>query len=110
MLSFDEPDLLYDVSDHDESDSGSSGTCAFPFHFDESVGRVGDSAGHVTVPLVMFVACVLAFFFNRNRGNWSRCSDSCALTKRSQIKRPSTHRNLLSPKILIFLPSFNISF
>ena len=47
MLSFDESDFLDDDSDNAGSESGSAGTCAFPFDFDESVGFVGDSVGHV---------------------------------------------------------------
>ena len=35
--------FLNDESENDGSESGSAGTCAFPFCFDESVGRVGDS-------------------------------------------------------------------
>ena len=38
-------DLLDDESNDDGSDSGSSGTCAFKFRFDESVGSVGGSVG-----------------------------------------------------------------
>ena len=47
MLSFYELYFLDDESDNDGSDSGSAGTCAFPFCFDGSVGRVGDSVGRV---------------------------------------------------------------
>ena len=56
MISFVESDSLNDESENDGSDSGSAGTCAFPFDFDESVGcvgvsigRGGDSFGHVCV-------------------------------------------------------------
>ena len=47
LVSFDKLDFSGDESDNDGSDSGFDGTCAFPFRFDESVGRVGDSVGHV---------------------------------------------------------------
>ena len=40
LLSLEESDLLDDESENDGSDSGYSGTCAFPLSFDESVGRV----------------------------------------------------------------------
>ena len=40
FLSSDESDFLYDGSDDDGSDSGSSGMFTFPLRFDESVGRV----------------------------------------------------------------------
>ena len=73
MLSFDKLDFFDDDSDNDGSDSGSAGTCTFPFQFDESVSRVGESFGCVSgvgsgifvttgidsigdvVPLVVFV-------------------------------------------------------
>ena len=45
-----------------------------------------------------------------NRFNWWRCSIGCVFTKRSGLQRHLTHRIFLTPKILIFLPSFNISF
>ena len=47
MVSFEESDSRNDESDNDGSDSGSAGICSFPFRFDESVGRVGDSTFHV---------------------------------------------------------------
>ena len=40
LLSLDESDFLDDESDNDGSDSGSSGMCAFPFRFGDSVGCV----------------------------------------------------------------------
>ena len=39
--------MLDDEYDDDGYDSGSAGTCAFTFCFDESVGRVGDSVGRI---------------------------------------------------------------
>ena len=39
--------MINDESDNDGSDSGYAGTCAFPFHFEDSIGRVDDSVGHV---------------------------------------------------------------
>ena len=47
MLSSDESDLLNDESDDDGSDSGSAGTCAFPFRFEKSIGYVYNSIGRV---------------------------------------------------------------
>ena len=47
MVSFDKSDSFDDESENDGSDSGSAGTCNFPFCFDEFVGRVGDSVVHV---------------------------------------------------------------
>ena len=37
--------MLDDESDNDGSDSRSAGTCAFPFHFKESVRSVDNSIG-----------------------------------------------------------------
>ena len=48
MVSFDESDPFDDDSDNDGSDSGSTGTCAFLFRFDESVDCVGESVGRVS--------------------------------------------------------------
>ena len=39
--------MLDDESDADGSDSGSAGTCAFPFRFEESIGCVYNSIGRV---------------------------------------------------------------
>ena len=39
--------MLDDESDDHGSDSGSAGTCGFPFHFRYSIGRVNDSVGRV---------------------------------------------------------------
>ena len=47
MLSANESDLLNDQSTEDVYDSGSAGTCAFPFRFDDSVGHVEKSIGRV---------------------------------------------------------------
>ena len=46
MVSFDELDPFDDESEDYRSESGSAGTCAFTFRFDESVGRVNESVGH----------------------------------------------------------------
>ena len=40
--------MFDDESDGDGSDSGSAGTCAFPFRFDNYVGPVLESVGHVS--------------------------------------------------------------
>ena len=48
FLSSDESYLLNDEPDDDGSDYGSAGACDFPFHFDESVGRVVESVGRVS--------------------------------------------------------------
>ena len=47
MVSFDESYSFDDESDNDGSESGSAGTCTFPFFYDESVSRVEDSVGCV---------------------------------------------------------------
>ena len=47
LVSFNELYSFYDESDYDGSDSGSSGTCPFPFRFDDFVGCVGDFVGRV---------------------------------------------------------------
>ena len=39
--------MINDDSDNAGSESCSAGMCTFPFHFDESIGRVEDSVGHV---------------------------------------------------------------
>ena len=70
LLSSDKSDLLDDESDNDGSDYGSSGTCAFPFCFDNSVGRVsgicfgcfvtiGGKSNYDIVMLVMLVPIVV---------------------------------------------------
>ena len=56
MVLLDKSDSVDDKSDDDGSGSGSAGTCTFPFHFDESVGRVGESVDRVS-------GVSLAFFF-----------------------------------------------
>ena len=48
LLSSDKSDSLNDESDDDGSDSGSAGTCTFPFRFDDSLGRVYNSVGRVS--------------------------------------------------------------
>ena len=53
---------------------------------------------------------VWCFFPNRNRVNWWRCSIENFRTKRSRFQMWSTHRNILAFKILIFPPSYKISF
>ena len=47
FISFDKSDFIDYESDDDGSESGSAGMCAFPFRFDEYVGRVVDSVGLV---------------------------------------------------------------
>ena len=47
LLSSDESDSLYDKYENDGSDSGSAGTCAFTFHFEDFIGCVDDSVGCV---------------------------------------------------------------
>ena len=58
MVLLDKSDSVDDKSDDDGSGSGSAGTCTFPFHFDESVGRVGESVDRVS-------GVSLAFFFQK---------------------------------------------
>ena len=48
---------LDDKSDNDGSDSKSSGTCTFPFHFDDSVGGVSGMGSVVFVPIVVESNC-----------------------------------------------------
>ena len=73
MLSSEKSDSLDDEPENDGYDSGSAGTCAFTFRFDEYVGRVDNFVGRVrgvgsgvflmtgidsigeVVPLVVFV-------------------------------------------------------
>ena len=47
MLSSKKSDFFDNESDDDDSDSGSAGTCAFPFRFEESIDRVDNYIGHV---------------------------------------------------------------
>ena len=47
FLSSNESDLSDDKSEDDGSDSGSAGMCAFSFCFEEFVGSVVESVGHV---------------------------------------------------------------
>ena len=47
MLSAGKSDSLDDEYDNDGSESRPAGKCAFPFRFEESVVRVGDSVGRV---------------------------------------------------------------
>ena len=53
--------MLDYYSENDGSDSGSAGTCEFPFRFDESVNYVGDSVGCVekSFGCVSDVGCVI---------------------------------------------------
>ena len=48
LVSFDRSYLFDDESDNDWSGSGSAGTCAFTFHFNESIGHVGDFVGRIS--------------------------------------------------------------
>ena len=57
LLSSDESDLLDDESDNDGSDSGSAGTCTFPFRFDESVGRVCGVGSGIFFPIEVDSKC-----------------------------------------------------
>ena len=45
MVSSNELYSFNDESDDNGSNSGSAGTCDFPFRFNESVGRVGEYVG-----------------------------------------------------------------
>ena len=47
MLSAGKSDSLDDEYENDGSESRPAGKCAFPFRFEESVVRVGDSVGRV---------------------------------------------------------------
>ena len=47
MLPANKSDSLDDESDNYGSDSGSAGTCNFPFLFEDSVGHVENSVGRV---------------------------------------------------------------
>ena len=47
---------------------------------------------------------------DRNQVNWWHCFVVRGSTKMSRFQTWSTHINILPPKILIFLPSFKISF
>ena len=47
MLSFDKSDSLNDESDDDGPDSRLSGTCTFPFRFEESIVHLGNSVSCV---------------------------------------------------------------
>ena len=47
FLSSNKSYFLDDEADNDRSDSGSVGMCAFTFRFQESVGCVEESVGHV---------------------------------------------------------------
>ena len=61
MLSSYKSDLLNDDSDDDGSDSRYARTCAFPFRFKESTGRVYDSVGRADASVGCvddYVGCV----------------------------------------------------
>ena len=93
-----------DESDNDGSGSGSAGTCAFPFCSDESVSSVGKFVGRVCgmgsgVVVPRGIQSISGFF-----------SLVVFRTKRSRVQRWLTHRNILPLKILMFPPSFKISF
>ena len=102
--------MLDDESEDDGSDSGSVGTCNFSFRFEESVGRVGDSVGRVdkSVGCVRGVGYII--FFQQEAIKLVTFSVVRVHTKMSQVQRQSPHRNILAPKVLIFPPSFKISF
>ena len=62
FLSSEESYFLDDESDDDGSESRSSGTCYFPFHFDDSVGCISGWGSGVFVPLGVESKCdVFAF-------------------------------------------------
>ena len=61
-MSSDEPDSLEDESENGGSDSGSSGTCSFPLHFDDSVARVSGSGSGVFVPTGVKSKCEIFAF------------------------------------------------
>ena len=62
LLSSDESDLIDDESDKNGSESRSSGTCSFPFRFDDPVGHVSGLGYSVFVPTGVESKCdVFAF-------------------------------------------------
>ena len=99
FLSSDESDLLDDESDNDGSDSGSSGTCALPFHFYGSIGRVSCVGSVFFVPVGVESNCDVV-----------TCHVCCVCTNWSQVQKWSTHRNVLALEFLIFPPNFKINF
>ena len=62
FLSWDELDFLDDDSDYDGSDSGSSGTCAFPVCFDDCVGRVSGVGHGIFIPIEVKSNCDIFSF------------------------------------------------
>ena len=50
FLSSDESDLFNDESNDDWYESSSSGAFSFPFHFDDSVGRISGLGSSILVP------------------------------------------------------------
>ena len=60
-------------------------------------------------PFVVSVALGMAFFFQQESSQLLAFSGFHVCAKRSPVQRWSTHRNMLAPKILVFLPSFKIS-
>ena len=64
----------------------------------------------LTIPLVVFVAWVLAFFPNRNRVNLWLFPVGRVCTNMSRVQRWSTHWNILVPKVLISPPILKIIF
>ena len=61
-MSLEESDFLYDKSDDDGSDSGSSGTCTFPLRFEKSVVRVSALGSGVFVPIGVKSKCEVVTF------------------------------------------------
>ena len=62
FLSSDELYLLVYESENYGSDSGSSGTCNFPFCFEDSVGRVSGVGSGFFVPMLVESKCVVVTF------------------------------------------------
>ena len=63
MISFKKLYLLGDNSDNDGSESGSAGTCNFPFRFEESVGRFDNSVSRVDDSVGCVCGVVSGVFF-----------------------------------------------
>ena len=62
-MSLEKSYLIDDESDNDVSVSRSSGTCAFPFCFDNYVGCVSDMGSIVFVPIGFDSNCDVVTFF-----------------------------------------------
>ena len=62
LLSSDESDFFNDESDDDGSESGSAGTCAFPFCSDDSVGHFSGMGTNIFVPTGIESNCDVGTF------------------------------------------------